>query len=349
MAVFKYRARSAEDWDKRANQRSGDFESFIHDDFTIWSPKKGTNAIRILPPTFDDPDHYGINIYVHYNIGPNKASVLCLSQMKNQRCPVCESRNKLLKLGEEDEAKELKAGKRVLVWMLDRTDTGRGPMLWAMPYTLDKDFCGLAKDPQTGEISPIDHPDDGFDIYFDKSGDGMLTQYSNKKLAKRSSPVSDEALNYVEDRPLPKTLVWRTYDEIKELYEGGPSEDNAPAVNPRSNPPRRGGAEEEPPPSRRTNGVSHDDAAPTRRVQTVAERVAAREPEPVRRRVQAPEPDGEPVRRSTRTSVDEVPDRRAEMNRDVPWNEGETDAVEAEPVSKSVAERLSERYRERRT
>lgn len=309
--AIQYRARNAEQWDKRANQKGGEFDGFIRDDYKTWSPKKGSNSVRILPPTYEDPDHYGINVFVHYNVGPNKSAVLCLQQMRNQRCPICEARTKALKLGDEEEAGGLRATKRVLVWILDRNDEQRGPMLWGMAYTLDKDFCALAKDPQTGEISPLDHPDDGYDIFFDKSGDGLQTQYGGKKLARRPSSVAEEHLDYVEERPLTDCLIWRTYEEVKTLYEGGPP--------PEEESSRRRATRDEDPREART------------RLRAVDE--PSKPAEVTRRRV---------------TTAPTTQALREEINDEVLFDGGraeDDDDLPRTPAPKSAAERLTERYR----
>lgn len=317
--AFKYRNRNAEAWDKRANQTGGgEFDGFIRDDYKTWTPKKGPNAVRILPPTFDDADHYGINVFVHYSIGPSKAAVLCLQQMENKRCPICEARNRALKLGDEEEAKDLRATKRVLVWMLDRNDEARGPMLWSMAYTLDKDFCSLAKDPQSGEICPLDHPEDGHDIYFDKTGEGLQTQYGGKKLARRSSSVSEQFLDYIEERPLPECLINRTYDEVKELYEGGPAEEE---TTPRRNVTQL--------PAR------HSDGKETAAGRQTRSRAAEEDEEEI---------PTETVRRRLAATSEPTRTRREEINDEVPFDGGKH-VDEALPKTQTVAERLSERYR----
>lgn len=330
---YTYRPRSAQAWDKRANQSGGEFETFIQENFQVYRPKKGSNSVRILPPTFDDADHYGIDVHVHYSIGPTKASVLCLQRMKGTPCPICEARNRYLKIGDEEAANELRASKRVLIWMVDRNDEDRGPMLWPMPYTLDRDFSQLAKDKQSGEIYALDHPDDGYDIFFDRGGEGKLVQYTGKQLARRPSAVTDEVLDYVEERPLPATLIWRDYEAVNKLYEGGGTADPEPA-NPKPN--GHGGANGAAAPTRRR--VVDDTAAetPKRRVQADPPRTVPQEPEPARRRVAASDAPGR--------------SRREQINEEVPLDDKhrvDTDAVEEpEPAAQTAAQRLRDRYRD---
>lgn len=315
--AFRYQQRSADAWERRANQTSGEFESFLKEECTMYRPKKGDNSIRILPPSFPDAEHYGIDIFVHYSVGPLKASVLCLQHMKGERCPICEARARYLKIGDEEAAGELKPAKRVLVWVLDRNDEDRGALVWSMPYTLDREFSKLAKDRQSGEILMLDHPDKGYDLYFDRTGEGKLVQYGGKSLAHRPSAVSDEVLEYIEQRPLPDMLIWRTYQELKELYEGGaePTETNVRPLR----------TAEEPATRRR---VVRDEA-PQEPVRRREEEPVSRRRETVSRRVEAPE------------------DRREAINREVPFDGGRTinGEVSQEPEPpKNTAQRLREQY-----
>jgi gp32 DNA binding protein like len=327
--AFQYRPRDAATWDKKANQSSNDFESFIREEFKLFKPKKGNNCVRILPPTFDDADHYGITISAHYNVGPKRATVLCLQGMQNKKCPMCEAAARATKLGDDDEAKELKARKRTLAWLLDRNDEDMGPLLWAMPIQVDANICKISKDRKTGEIYPIDHPDDGYDVYFDVSGEKITTKYDGYQLDRRSSEVKQKYLDYIEDHPLPDTLIWRDYDEIKNLYEGGSDE---PEEKPRSRTAASGGNGREPP-----NGPE----------ETVTRRRASnghagaeedvpkeREPETTRRRPA-------PSEAAPRT-------RREEINDEIPWTDDKNTKAspeDEEAPPQSAAQRLRERYR----
>lgn len=323
---FKYRPRTADAWDRRANQSSGEFDGFVKEEYNLYKVKKGDNSIRILPPTWDDADHYGIDIYVHYSVGPTKASVLCLQSMKGKACPVCEARTRALKLGDEDAARELKAGKRVLVWMLDRSDEDKGPMLWAMPFSVDKNIAAQARDKQSGEIFALDDPEEGYDVFFERNGEHIQVKYESFQLARRSSSVKSKWLDYIEQRPLHEALIWRDYDEVKALYEGRTGDDEAPKAEVHDLSARRRTQEPE---------RAAPTAAPRRRL---AEPAPEDKPAP-RRRVAQPEP--------------EQRSRREEINDEVPWEdpaEGEAPTIDGEaveepkPAAKSAAAMLRERY-----
>ncbi len=220
MGRFVYHERTKEQWSKRENQSASKYSGFIKDDYSTFSPKK-ENDIRILPPTWNNPNHYGMDLWVHYSVGPENGSVICLFKMKNRPCPICEEYNKAEATGRED-AGSLKPVRRVVVWLLDRRAENKEtkPLIWAMPWTCDRDISKICRDRQSGELYQIDHPEVGRDVFFDKEGEGIGTRYTGFQLSQRSSPVDDKVLEHIANNPVPETFQWRDYDEIKALFEG---------------------------------------------------------------------------------------------------------------------------------
>jgi hypothetical protein len=206
--------------EKRAAQQGGDFQGFIIDEVKVYTPKKGDNYIRILPPTWEGADHYGLDLWVHYGIGPERAAVLCLRKMKNEPCPLCEAMARAERSGDEELAKELKPGRRVIVWVINRNDEQQGPLVWPMAWTLDRDICKISRDKRTGAVYAIDHPDEGFDVSFEKEGEQMMTKYTGIQLARRATSVDQESLDFVAELPLPDVLRWRDYAEVATIFEG---------------------------------------------------------------------------------------------------------------------------------
>lgn len=219
---FQYKPRNQESWEKREKQSAGNFIGFILDSLDTYTVRKGENWTRILPPTWAEAAHYGMDIWVHYGIGPQNASVLCLLKMKNQPCPACEGRAIAEDEGKEELAKELKPTRRVLVWMIDRKDEKK-PLLWPMAWTVDRDISKIARDRQTGELYQLDHPEEGFDISFDVEGEAQTRKYTGFQLARRASSVAEAHLTYVVEHPLPDCLIWRNYSEVMELLANVPS------------------------------------------------------------------------------------------------------------------------------
>lgn len=255
---FVYRERNTDTLQKRATQKGGSSETFITDEFKLYVPRKGENFIRILPPTWEGAVHYGYDVWAHYDIGPDHAQVICLYKQDNRHesCPICEAVQALDRAGEEEQAKALAAKRRVLVWLLDRMDRDATPTLWPMPWSVDRDIAKISQDRQSGEFYVVDHPTRGYDISFDKEGERVQTKYTGMQLAKRPTSVDPEFLEYVNECPLPETLLWRSYDEISELYSGGMDEREARrGTNGAGRAPARGA-----PPARRQAGPAQEPA-----------------------------------------------------------------------------------------
>ncbi len=228
---FKYKKRDKKAVEKRAHQSGGLFDSILKSDFTSFNPKEGNYCLRILPPTWPDAEHYGLDVFVHYGVGSDNQSYVCLDKMLGETCPVCEERRKAEAEGDVDYAKMLTATKRVLVWVIDRANEDSGPLLWSMPWTVDRDFSNLSIDKKTGEVFAIDDPEEGFDVDFTRQGKGLKTKYIGSQIARRESPLNDdpeimdEWLAFIQDNPLTDTIQYFDYDHIAAVAKGRPKED----------------------------------------------------------------------------------------------------------------------------
>jgi hypothetical protein len=219
---FEYHQRDASDTRKRSSQGANDFDKILVDSVKMWKPNDGDNRIRILPPTWPGAKHFGLDIYVHYGVGPDRQSYLCLQKMKGEADPIAEEREIARRDEDEKYAKELEAKRRVLVYLIDRDHEKEGVQAWAMPWTVDRDIVKVSVDKSTGEVLPIDHPDEGYDVEFEKKGAKDRTEYLGVAIARRSSPLGkEEWLDYAIDNPLPEQLNYFDYDHIAKVFNGG--------------------------------------------------------------------------------------------------------------------------------
>lgn len=227
---FVYHARSADAVKKRAEQRGGQYDSCYKDFVNVFTPGGGDHRIRILPPTWDTPEHYGMDVWYHSSVGADQQTYLCPTKMKVGECPICEEAKKTGKSTDKDEVllRALKSYRRVVCWVIDRNDEAVGPLLYPMPWTMDRDVSSMSIDKESGEILQVDNHEDGYDIEFTKEGSGLKTQYTGIMIARRSTVLSsdqrttDEWIQFVEDNPVPSTLRFYSYDYIKETFEGTP-------------------------------------------------------------------------------------------------------------------------------
>lgn len=221
---YQYQGRSKEDVKSRSERGGKDFDKFLKDSIKMYKVQDGDNTIRILPPTWPKAKHYGLDVWMHYGVGPDRQSFICNHKQNGEDCPICEERAKALEEGDEDYAKELEPKRRVLVYLIDRNNEREGLQAWAMPWTIDKDICKISVDKKSGEVLPIDHPEEGFDVEFSKTGQGARTKYEGVAIARRSSELGkSQWLDEAVDAPLPDQLVVFDYDHIKKAFGGGGS------------------------------------------------------------------------------------------------------------------------------
>lgn len=231
---YEYKSRSADSMRKRGEQSGTDFDTYIKEGIKLWKPNDGDNIIRALPPTWDNADHYGLDIYVHYGVGSDNQAYLCLDKMLGKPCPICDERNRAQKTGDEDYVKKLKPNKRVLFYLIDRNNEKAGVVAWAAPWTIDRDICKVSVDKRSGEILELDNPNDGYDIEFEKQGKGERTEYMGIAVSRRASPLdNDEALEFIAEHPLPAQLNYYSYEHIAQVFGGASassagSEDSTP-------------------------------------------------------------------------------------------------------------------------
>jgi len=245
---FEYRPREKDAVKKRANQSGGLFDSIFKSQFVTFTPKEGAYSLRILPPTWDDAQHFGLDIYVHYQVGSDNQSYLCLDKMQGEACPICEQRKVAERSGDAEYARSLQPTKRVLVWIVNRADEEAGPQLWSMAWTIDRDFANLSIDKASGELLLIDDPEDGYDVEFVRTGKGLKTKYSGTAVSRRSSPLADDPkdldawLAFVNENPLPDVLQYFDSDHITSIAEakgGTDDDDDGDAPSTRSKSKRR--------------------------------------------------------------------------------------------------------------
>ena len=227
--AFEYSERPRETYVNRAKERDSSKESFFKSNFTFFLPKDGANKLRILPPTWDNPDHYGIDIFVHYKIGDSNSSYLCLKKMKDEPCPICEALSTPEAKSDKALVDAIGVKRKVLVWVIDRADEAAGPKLWMMPASIDRQFVlqSTDEDSPSGEILRIDNPDSGYDVSFEKHGKDLQTKYEGEKIARKSTPLSSDQktmekwLEFICENPLPEVLDFKEYKHIKKVFDGG--------------------------------------------------------------------------------------------------------------------------------
>jgi hypothetical protein len=231
---------------KRSEQWGNERDSFLKDHVPVWKPNDGENVIRILPPSWEGADHYGLDVYVHYGVGPDNSTYLDLVRMKKGPDPITEEMQRARQEGDEEYAKQLESKKRVLVYLIDRDKPKEGPMMWAMPWTVDKEIAIHSWDSRTQEALPVDSPEDGFDIIINRQGKGARTEYT-VKISRNPSPLqmTPEITDLLDNHPLPECLNFYSYEQIQKAFLGGSKKSTTAKTSdyeerPASKPKKRG-------------------------------------------------------------------------------------------------------------
>lgn len=226
---FQYQTRDPNVIKQRANRRGGDFDPLLKEEVKEFKPKEGKNTIRILPPTWDEADHYGYEAYINYNIGVTNQKYFSLEKMKKEKDPLQEAKKQAEREGNRKLADALKPTQRVLFYVIDRNAEEEGVQLWLAPWTFDKKLCALSVDEDTGQcIDPIDHPDEGSDVrfYYEKSGKQFPDYPAEKMRILKASPLhedetkADEWLEYTAENPIPSVINFYDYEHIASVFDG---------------------------------------------------------------------------------------------------------------------------------
>jgi hypothetical protein len=270
---YTYQPRPASDWEARSQSRG--YDTYYKDGFLTFKPG-AKNHIRILPPPGEfwsdgsRANHYAYDVHVHYNVGPDNASVVCNFRQFEKPCPLCEERARLEKrMGRDDpQVRALAPIRKSLVWVLDYAEPDKGPKLWGMPSVkIDQEISNRARDRRTGKMRNVDNPYEGHDIYFNKEGEKDRTQYTGVEVDPDATQIPDleKNLTFILEHPLDAVVRHRTYQQVRALFEGcareeietkaeapTPSPSPRPAPTPRAAEPQAtagdgAGAKAEPP------------------------------------------------------------------------------------------------------
>lgn len=249
---FVYKPRSVEQVQRQAELRGGLFDSCYQEGVEVWKCNEGNHQIRIMPPTWENPEDFGLMCQYHSQVGPDNQTYLCPNRMKVGPCPLCEEASKFQKQMDEKSEKDkkilygLKGYRRCLVWLIDRDDEATGPQLYPMPWGLSRDINMISVHPRTKKLLAVDDPDRGFDVLFTRKGTTQTnTEYLGAQLDQQPTPISEDAglveqwMDFIIENPLPKVLKFFSYEHIVGTIEGRaskeePEEEEAPPPKSRS-------------------------------------------------------------------------------------------------------------------
>jgi hypothetical protein len=346
---FVYRPRTEVQVKARAEQSGGGFDSYLKPNIDMFRAKNGDNTVRFLPPTWEGSEHYGMDVWMHSWVGPDNSTYLCLN--KNEEggggCPICKASKEAKDGGDADEAKQLAPTKRVLSWIIDRDDDNPHPIIYSQSWSQDREIAVLCENRKTKKILMIDHPYQGYDLSFKRTGQGLKTRYIGTVVDRDASPImedekeQDEILDFIQENPIPSVLKFYSAEYLEKVISGAVDQkddeldekDERPARSTRSR-----DEEEEERPARSRRGTDEEDDKPVGRTRRSTE-----EEEPPRRsRRSAEDEEEEPPRRSSRRS-------EPEEEEETPRRSRRSEPEEEERPRRARREEPEEEERPRRT
>lgn len=278
--------RKTDDVIRDSRTRGGVYDTYLEQDVQTFKSTEGENQIRILPGSWKDDDgritrDWAYGVYLHNGIGPDESSFICMAKMKpGSECVICKAR---LETKDEDEQKALRVNWRPHAFLIDRKKK-TGPIIWGMPVKqIFNEINARCIDRETGGIIKIDHPEKGYDIFFDRVGSKDRTEYKAVSIARDPTPLSKnddlfwadekngkvvyggEWLDYIAANPIPSILHYHEQEYIESVLFARPTEKST----------RRSRDEGESEGARRSRDV--DDDRPARRSRDDDDKPARRE------------------------------------------------------------------------
>lgn len=191
---------------------------------TQFKSQVNDNFIRIMPPK-DPKAFWAREVYIHTNVGANRATFICLNKMFGKSCPVCEYIEQLKAGGADPETlKPLYAKKRFIMFVVDVRDDStivKGLRWYDAPPKLVGEIIGRSKDKRSKEVIDVCDPKEGRDIEFVRKGQGLKTDYTGIDLKVTAEVPPD----WYENVPtFDEILVIPTYEQVNQQLTGGVSE-----------------------------------------------------------------------------------------------------------------------------
>jgi flagellar biosynthesis GTPase FlhF len=210
--------KSYESRDKGGNSRPSAMDWKKVENVKFFKPKEGKNNINIIPyivKTKNDPlvhsgdakvgdESYMLDVYMHRNIGPTQAEVLCLKSNYGKPCPICKQAQEFKDAGKKDEASALWPKRQCFYNVIDVKNPEAGIQVFGISHFLfEKELIEEARAAA----------DDGDIVDFVDIDDGKSVSF---RAVETSSPIGGKNVTFFEyksfsfserDEPLDPDLV----------------------------------------------------------------------------------------------------------------------------------------------
>lgn len=209
---YKNRGKSDRNWyliDSTVLKEEYGVESF--------TPDEGSVFLAVLERW--ESEKFFLELFVHYNVGPDNHAFLCVNKMFGDTCPVCALREELKMKGEpEDIYNEYRYTRRYLMWIVNM-ETPRtiknGVFIYDTPMTVKNGILDVCVNPRSGEIIDPSDSEEKVNIVFKRIGKKgyRRTEYKGFKLEDREDEIPEE---YYDLPEMEKLIVTPDVSEIKQ-------------------------------------------------------------------------------------------------------------------------------------
>jgi hypothetical protein len=233
--------------DRGAGSRPSAMDWKKIDDVKFFKPKEGKNIIDIVPyiiKTKNDPlvktgdakvgdQSYMLDLFIHSNIGPTQASIICLKETFGKPCPICEQRQAFYNEGKKDEAGVLKAKRQCFYNVRDVKNAPDEIQVFNISHFLfQKELIEEAKaSADDGGIVDFVDIDDGKSISFRAAETESLINGKTVKFLEYKSFSFKDREDPLDESWVKKAVAFdelmklNTYDEAKKILFGDEDED----------------------------------------------------------------------------------------------------------------------------
>jgi len=232
----------------------GKYANIYKEDVETWRPDESEHELAVFPYKLEEnsvfrlknPDmnlpfsdeklkageawSHKLTILIHYSVGVNKDAVVCPRTFR-EACPICEKRDKLIREDTEKNKgiiQNLSPAKRaiynVLIFDSDK-ELKKGIQIWEAPHSSIEDVLSeRCVSMRTGEKKYFTIPEENWNVYFEKKGKGLSTEYRRVEIVERrkEDEFSEKELDQLYEMAynLEELVEYRSYDAIREMLRG---------------------------------------------------------------------------------------------------------------------------------
>ena len=164
--------------------------SYLKTDIPVFIPQDGANTIRILPPVAEDKHAklFGVEIWTYFL---NNRMYVSPRAFNGKTSDPVSDKFFELRHTDEDAAEKFRGSRRFIMHILDLADEENPELkIWPAPISLIEDIIYVCQTTRNRQIIPVEDPDEGRRIFFNKQGQGMNTKYCQMLIDDKLCPIS---------------------------------------------------------------------------------------------------------------------------------------------------------------